>query len=258
MSAIISTPYGLESVFDPLKLSKAVAAQYAQPETATLSDSLGILSDVPSSSFGDLGTGKSVVSVHLSSVFRLRVGLTAGSSPLLRTSTSSGVGFLVTTPVFPTGLVDFPLDLLVVVVAVTDLPAGFVGSLEPFLVAARVLPAGLSETSSGSFSIVVPAFPLALVDTFFVSFLIPVGGLRTAFFGEGFLATRPDFFPASVILFGAGILALEVPSPWSFLGGFFLGAIAVSVAGNLPKMRKMVSRTARNLPQKEVKSICWQ
>lgn len=183
------------------------------------------LGEDPSSSLGDLGTGKSVASVHLSSVVRLRFGLAGGAFPALGISTGSEVGSLAAALVLSAGLVDLALGFLEVAVAV--LREGLLGSsLDSFLVAARVFPAGLSDISSSL--ITESALAVALVDPFFVSFLIAVGVLPTASFGGGFLATAPDSFPAGVDFFGAGFLIAEVLSPLSFRAGFFLGAIAVS------------------------------
>ena len=163
------------------------------PKLSLFLTALQIESHLPGFSFGDLGTGKSVVSVHLSSVFRLRFGLAAGV-PSPGKPTNSELGSLAAALVLPADLGAFLLGFLVV--AVTGLPAGLVGlSLGSFLVAARVLPAGLSDISSTL--ITAPAFPVTLMDFFFVSFLI-AAVLHTDFFKGGFLATPADFFSVLV------------------------------------------------------------
>lgn len=113
MLAFDTTPFGLGPVLRMLQLLKSgssfrhrrIGLAYmsgfsrplAQPEIVTVYDrSMKSTITYLHLNLVIWGTGKSVFSVHLSSVFRLRFGLAGGASCLLGILTGSGVGSLVT------------------------------------------------------------------------------------------------------------------------------------------------------------------
>ena len=136
---------------------------------------------LPLSSFEDLSLGKSVVSVHLSSVAPLRFKLANGTSSSLEILTGSELDSLVAALVLSAGSLGYLLEVVTVVGAV-DVSSR--DSVEPcfdwFLVAARVLRAGLSELSSSL--AIVSALYVALAGSRFVSSLVAARALPTGFF----------------------------------------------------------------------------